>query len=87
MRSLAITAENFENQRQTVMEERRQSYENRPYAPSFIERDSLAFRGYWPYEHSVIGDMADLQRASLDDVRVLPQPLLRARQRGDLAGG
>jgi zinc protease len=69
MRSLAITAENFENQRQTVMEERRQSYENRPYALSFIERDTLAFRGYWPYEHSVIGDMADLQRASLEDVR------------------
>jgi len=69
MRSLAITAENFENQRQTVMEERRQSYENRPYVPSFIQRDALAFQGYWPYEHSVIGDMADLQRASLDDVR------------------
>jgi zinc protease len=34
MRSLAITAENFENQRQTVMEERRQSYENRPYMNS-----------------------------------------------------
>lgn len=69
MRSLAITRENFENQRQTVMEERRQSYENRPYALSFIERDALTFQGYWPYEHSVIGDMADLQRASLDDVR------------------
>lgn len=69
MRSLAITQENFENQRQTVMEERRQSYENRPYLLSFLERDRLFYQGYWPYEHSTIGDMADLQAASLDDVR------------------
>ena len=69
MRSLAITAENFENQRQTVMEERRQSYENRPYALSFLRRDELAFRGYFPYEHSTIGDMADLRAATLADVR------------------
>ncbi len=69
MRSLAITAENFENQRQTVMEERRQSYENRPYMQSFLRRDELAYQGYFPYEHSVIGDMRDLQAASLADVR------------------
>ena len=69
MRSLAITAENFENQRQTVMEERRQSYENRPYMLSFLRRDELAFQGYFPYEHSTIGDMTDLRAASLADVR------------------
>ena len=39
MRSLAVTEENFENQRQTVMEERRQSYENQPYMLSLIRRD------------------------------------------------
>ncbi len=69
MRSLAITLENFENQRMTVMEERRQSYENRPYMLSFLRRDELAFQGYFPYEHSTIGDMSDLRAASLDDVR------------------
>lgn len=69
MRSLAVTEENFENQRQTVMEERRQSYENRPYMLSILRRDELAYNGYWPYAHSVIGDMADLQRATLSDVR------------------
>lgn len=69
MRSLAVTAENFENQRQTVMEERRQTYENRPYILSFLRRDELAFEGYWPYAHSTIGDMADLRAASLEDVR------------------
>jgi predicted Zn-dependent peptidase len=69
MRSLSITAENFENQRQTVMEERRQSYENRPYMQSFLRRDELAYQGWFPYEHSTIGDMRDLQAASLADVR------------------
>ncbi len=69
MRSLAITAENFENQRQTVMEERRQSYENRPYALSFLRINELAFQGYFPYEHSTIGDMNDLQAAPLEAVQ------------------
>jgi len=69
MRSLNISAENFENQRQTVMEERRQSYENRPYMLSFLRRDEIAYQGYFPYEHSTIGDMADLRAASLADVR------------------
>jgi predicted Zn-dependent peptidase len=69
MRSLNINQANFENQRQTVMEERRQSYENRPYMLSILRRDELAYGEYFPYAHSVIGDMADLQRASLADVR------------------
>ncbi len=61
MRSLAITAEAFENQRLTVMEERRQSYENRPYMQSLLRRDELFYQGYFPYEHSTIGDMRDLE--------------------------
>jgi zinc protease len=51
------------------MEERRQSYDNRPYMRSFLRRDELAYQGYFPYEHSTIGDMADLTAASLRDVR------------------
>lgn len=69
MRSLAITAENFENQRQTVMEERRQSYDNRPYGNAFLRIDELLYGDYFPYAHSVIGDMDDLQRAPLEDVQ------------------
>jgi predicted Zn-dependent peptidase len=69
MRALAITAEAFENQRLTVMEERRQSYENQPYMLSLLRRDELFYAGYHPYEHSVIGDMADLRAATLDEVR------------------
>lgn len=69
MRSLAITAENFENQRQTVKEERRQSYDNRPYMNSILRINELAYGDYWPYAHSTIGDMADLDNATLSDVQ------------------
>ncbi|MEZ4407282.1 MAG: pitrilysin family protein [Polyangiales bacterium] len=61
MRALSITAEAFENQRVTVTEERRQSYENQPYALSFLRRDELLYEGYFPYAHSTIGDMRDLE--------------------------
>jgi predicted Zn-dependent peptidase len=61
MRALAITAEAFENQRLTVMEERRQSYENRPYMLSFLRRDEILYDGYFPYSHSTIGDVRDLE--------------------------
>jgi predicted Zn-dependent peptidase len=69
MRSLAITQENFENQRQTVMEERRQSYDNRPYMGSMLRINELAYGDYFPYAHSTIGDMQDLQNAPLSAVQ------------------
>lgn len=69
MKSLAITQENFENQRQTVMEERRESYDNQPYGASTLRVNELAYGDYWPYAHSTIGDMQDLQRATLNSVK------------------
>jgi zinc protease len=69
MKSLAITQENFENQRQTVMEERRQSYDNRPYMVSMLRINELAYGDYFPYSHSTIGDMQDLQNAPLSAVQ------------------
>lgn len=69
MKSLQITQENFENQRQTVMEERRQSYDNQPYARSFLRINQLAYGDYFPYAHSTIGDMKDLQAAPLTAVQ------------------
>ena len=69
MRSLAVTADNFENQRQTVMEERRQSYENRPYMLSMLRANELAFGDYFPYAHSTIGEVADLVNAPLTAVQ------------------
>lgn len=69
MRSLAVTEENFENQRQVVMEEYRQSYQNQPYSLSFLRINELAYGDYWPYAHSTIGDLQDLQNAPLSAVQ------------------
>lgn len=68
MRSLAVSKDNFENQRSTVKEERRLRVDNAPYAPVFYELlDELAYQN-WAYKHSVIGSMDDLDKAVLDDV-------------------
>ena len=71
MRSLAITQENFENQRETVKEERRLRVDNQPYARAFIDGLTLPFdsASCFAYAHSVIGDMADLNAATLPDVQ------------------
>jgi predicted Zn-dependent peptidase len=76
MRSLNVTAENFENQRQTVKEERRQSYDNRPYAPSHLRMNELAYQNF-AYAHSTIGSMADLDRAPLDVVKAFHETYYR----------
>ncbi len=68
MSSLAVNRDNFENQRSTVKEERRLRVDNAPYAPVFYELlDELTYQN-WAYKHSVIGSMADLDKAVLDDV-------------------
>jgi zinc protease len=69
MRSLNVSKENFENQRSVVIEEKLMNYDNQPYVPSFIEINRLAYEGWWPYEHPVIGDMADLKNAKLEWVQ------------------
>jgi predicted Zn-dependent peptidase len=51
------------------MEERRQSYDNRPYMQSMLRINELAYGDYFPYAHSTIGDMKDLQDAPLSAVQ------------------
>ncbi len=65
----ALTQAKFENQRDVVLNERRQNYENRPYglAPMAI-LDALFPPGH-PYHWLTIGVPADLQAATLDEVR------------------
>ncbi len=67
MRSLDITTENFENQRQAVKEERRLGRDNQPYGRSAELLEDLAYENF-AYEHSVIGSMEDLDAATLADV-------------------
>ena len=64
-----ITADKVDLQRGVVQNERRQSYENRPYGlaqENILER---LFPPNHPYHWPVIGSMKDLQAATLDDVR------------------
>ena len=59
----------LENQRNVVKNERRQRYENAPMGV----RQTVTFQNLFPeghpYRHTVIGSMADLSAASLDDIR------------------
>ena len=71
MRSLAITEENFENQRQAVKEERRLRVDNQPYQAAFTDGLVWPFdsTSCFPYAHTVIGSLADLDAAKLPDVQ------------------
>ncbi len=67
MRSLDITKANLDNQINAVQEERRLGVDNQPYGRTFEVRDELAFDNL-AYKHSVIGSMADLSAATVEDV-------------------
>jgi zinc protease len=71
MRSLTITDENFENQRETVKEERRLRVDNQPYAAAFTEGLTTGFdsTACFGYSHTVIGSMDDLNAATTPDVQ------------------
>ncbi len=69
MKSLDVSQKNFENQRAVVKEEYRMRVENAAYVPALLRLQELAFEGYWPYEHSAIGTMRDLDAAQLPWVR------------------
>ena len=64
----AMTEEKLENQRDVVMNERRQRYDNQPYGDWDERMQSLLFPATHPYRHTVIGAMEDIAAATLDDV-------------------
>ncbi len=68
MRSLAVNQANLDNQRNAVQEERRVSIDNQPYGKAELEIDNLSYDNF-AYKHSTIGSMADLDAASLDDLK------------------
>jgi predicted Zn-dependent peptidase len=71
MRSLAITQENFENQRETVKEERRLRIDNQPYIGAFLDGLTIAYdsTSCFAYGHPGIGSMDDLNAGKLADVQ------------------
>ncbi len=64
----AITQAKLDNQRDVVKNERRQSYENRPYGIAVETMLERAYPAGHPYRHPTIGYMSDLEAATLDDV-------------------
>lgn len=67
MRSLAITKENLDNQRNAVQEERRLGVDNQPYGKTGELVQEMLYDNF-AYKHSVIGSMEDLNAASVEDV-------------------
>jgi zinc protease len=63
-----VSPEQVNGQRDVVKNERRQSYENRPYGMAWITIPGLLFPPDHPYHWPVIGSMTDLTAASHEDV-------------------
>lgn len=68
MRSLAVTQENLDNQREAVKEEKRLRYDNQPYGEVFDIITRMIFRNF-ANSHSTIGSMEDLDDATVADVQ------------------
>jgi len=65
----AMTQEKLDNQIEVVKNERRSSVDNQPYGTWDEKLQSLIYPASHPYHHSTIGSMADLDAASLADVK------------------
>jgi len=69
MRALKVDDENLRNQRDVVKEEVRVNVMNQPYGGfPWLDLPPVAFRN-WPNAHNFYGDFADLDAATLADVR------------------
>jgi zinc protease len=68
MATLRIDERTFRNEREVVKEERRMRVDNQPYGRLNEIIYEQAFTVH-PYRHPTIGSMADLEAASIEDVR------------------
>jgi len=69
----ALTDARFETQREVVLNERRQNYENRPYGLAQFALLDTAYPPDHPYHWPTIGDPDDLRAAKADDARAFFQ--------------
>ncbi len=65
----AVTEKKFENQRETVKNERGQNYDNRPYGLLWEKVSEALYPKGHPYSWTTIGYIEDLNRANLDDLK------------------
>jgi predicted Zn-dependent peptidase len=68
MRSLKVTQENLDNQRNAVQEEKRLRYDNQPYINAYLRLMEMDFKNP-ANAHSTIGSMEDLDAATVEDVQ------------------
>jgi predicted Zn-dependent peptidase len=68
MRSLSVTQENLDNQREAVKEEKRLRYDNQPYVNGFLRLFEMSFKNP-ANAHSTIGSMEDLDAATVADIQ------------------
>ena len=65
----ALTEAKFSNQRDVVLNERRQNYENRPYGLAPMALLAALFPPDHPYHWTTIGEIADLEAVGLEEVQ------------------
>ena len=65
----ALTRERFETQRDVVLNERRQSYENRPYGMVMMALSAALYPPDHPYSWMTIGSADDIRAMQLEDVQ------------------
>jgi zinc protease len=63
----ALTDQKFENQREVVLNERRQNYENRPYGLASMALLGTLYPEDHPYHWTTIGEIADLKAAKVEE--------------------
>ncbi|MEQ9317468.1 MAG: insulinase family protein, partial [Henriciella sp.] len=64
-----VTEPVLAKEKQVVKNEKRQSYDNRPYGHTFYVMHKALYPESHPYNWQVIGSLADLQAATLEDVK------------------
>ena len=65
----ALTRERFETQRDVVLNERRQNYENRPYGMASMALSAALYPPDHPYNWTTIGSADDIRAMQLEDVQ------------------
>ena len=65
----ALTQQRFETQRDVVLNERRQNYENRPYGLAMVAISAALFPPDHPYHWITIGGADDIRAMRLDEVQ------------------
>jgi predicted Zn-dependent peptidase len=82
-----ITEDELNRQRKVVQNERRQSYENRPYGRAELVIPEVMYPAQHPYHWPTIGSHEDLEAASVADVKAFFERFYRPSNASLVVGG